>query len=266
MTRRERLERKAEKRREWADGAEARSTERFSAARQAVAGIPPGQPILVGHHSEKRHRNALKRHDARMRRGFEESEKAENHRNKADGLDRQLRTSIYSDDDDAIERLADKITDLESQRDANKAINAAWRKAGKPKPVDTDGWARVAEVMGVKADDPQVKIARIGMANDFMDRAPFPPYVGQNLSGRIKQAKDRIEQIKRQQANSAAADEAGGVLVKRIAANGTEYAVVTFAEKPEYSVIRSLKDAGFHWGSGSWHGRAENLPGDLATA
>ena len=39
-----------------------------------------------------------------------------------------------------------------------------------------------------------------------------------------------------------------------------EYVTVTFAEKPEYGIIRDLKSAGFHWGGGSWHGRREALP------
>ena len=66
MTRRERLERKLEKRQEWAEKAEARSTARYKAARAAVENIPFGQPILVGHHSERRHRAAIARSDANM--------------------------------------------------------------------------------------------------------------------------------------------------------------------------------------------------------
>jgi hypothetical protein len=45
----------------------ARSDESNRASRAAVAGIVPGQPILVGHHSEGRHRRDLARSDRHMR-------------------------------------------------------------------------------------------------------------------------------------------------------------------------------------------------------
>ena len=56
MTRRERLERKVEKREEWADKARVRSEASFAAASAISDRIPLGQPILVGHHSERRAR------------------------------------------------------------------------------------------------------------------------------------------------------------------------------------------------------------------
>lgn len=130
MTRRERLERRAQKRQEWAEKADGRAAERFDAARRAVEGIEPGQPIIVGHHSEKMHRGALNRHDRAMRRGSEEAAKAKRHLRKADGIAHQLDRSIFSDDADAIEQLDAKVAALEAKRDTWKAWNAYWRKHG----------------------------------------------------------------------------------------------------------------------------------------
>lgn len=48
----------------------------FGASSAAVAGIPLGQPILVGHHSEKRHRRDLDRSHRAMRRGVEANKQA----------------------------------------------------------------------------------------------------------------------------------------------------------------------------------------------
>lgn len=45
-------------------------------AHSLVEGIPMGQPILVGHHSERGHRATLKRCDAATRRALNESERA----------------------------------------------------------------------------------------------------------------------------------------------------------------------------------------------
>src|SRR6266540_2525964 len=52
-------------------------------ARDELDLIPPGQPILVGHHSERGHRAALRRIDGRMRRSIEEDGKAQHHRRAA---------------------------------------------------------------------------------------------------------------------------------------------------------------------------------------
>jgi len=61
-----------------ADNAERRAAVAFDRAdlSEEKSGIPFGQPILVGHHSERRHRRAIERADNAMRRGIEESDKA----------------------------------------------------------------------------------------------------------------------------------------------------------------------------------------------
>ena len=161
MTRRERLERKLEKRRDWAAGRAAKSEASFSAAHDTP--LPPGgEPIKIGHHSEKRHRAALAAVDNRMRKGFEHADMAKHHRGKAMGLEAQLDGSIFSDDPDAIEQLEAKLADLEADRERRKRANADWRKGG-----------RVGE-------------------------CPYQPYELSNLGGRIKNARDRISQIKAQ--------------------------------------------------------------------
>lgn len=80
----ERARAKAEKYEEWADNAQKRSDDAFERSQKAVAPIPFGQPILVGHHSERAHRAALRLSDNAMRKCVEESNKAENYSNKAD--------------------------------------------------------------------------------------------------------------------------------------------------------------------------------------
>jgi len=261
MKRRERLERKLEKRQEWASNAAARSNQRYESARQATEGIPFGQPILIGHHSEKRHRNALKRQDNHMRKSCEESDKAKHHQGKAHGLADQLDRTIFSDDDDAIQQLEEKVKGLEAERDRAKITNAAWRKAGKPKADNALGWAKIAAILGVEPES--FTDLRLAQARDGCGRSPYPPYVGQNLSGNIKRCKDRIAQIKYKNEKAAKAEQAGGVMLEHQTVMGKEWTIVTFAEKPEYSLIKILKAAGFYWGSGSWHGYSENLPEEV---
>ena len=68
--RKERLEERAERARANADGEFARSQE-------AVRHIPFGQPILRGHHSERRHRRDIERSHAAMDRALEQTKRAE---------------------------------------------------------------------------------------------------------------------------------------------------------------------------------------------
>ncbi len=90
MNYRDRLARKAERRKEWAEGRARKATESFQKAHDATKHIPMGQPILVGHHSEGRHRAALRRSDAAGFKGLEHHEMAEAHAYKAARIDRAV--------------------------------------------------------------------------------------------------------------------------------------------------------------------------------
>jgi len=249
MTRRERLERKAELRREWAEKRRARSTASFSRSKEILDPIPFGQPILVGHHSENGHRNALNKADNAMRAGCESSAMANLHEEKADGIERQLRTSIFSDDSDATEQLQAKIAKEEKARDLMKAANAIVRK--KPKNGWTAEKGEKLKALGIPAE----KVAEL-FTPDFCGRIGFPSYALTNLGANIRRMKERIADIDRQNARKQAAELAPeGVLVE-----GGEYVRVTFPEKPERETINALKAGGFTWGGGSWTGKREDLP------
>lgn len=67
---------KVDRYRQYAENARRKSREAYQASHAAIDALPFGQPILAGHHSEQRHRNALKRQDAKMRKSIEEDERA----------------------------------------------------------------------------------------------------------------------------------------------------------------------------------------------
>lgn len=83
---RERYER-AERRADYHAGAAGSAASRSEAAWSAEHGIldmiPAGQPILVGHHSEKRHRRDLARAESLRRRASAEAERSEYHAERA---------------------------------------------------------------------------------------------------------------------------------------------------------------------------------------
>ncbi|WP_331735442.1 DUF3560 domain-containing protein (plasmid) [Streptomyces goshikiensis] len=67
-----------------ADRAAGASKAALAEARRIGSAIPFGQPVLVGHHSEKRHRAALDRIDSNMRKGIDEGNRAEHWADRAD--------------------------------------------------------------------------------------------------------------------------------------------------------------------------------------
>ncbi len=84
----ERAEDRADYHADAAGRAAGRSDARWDAARQIMSHIPPGQPILLGHHSEGRHRRDLARADSHERRSVEEAGKADYHAERAQAAGR----------------------------------------------------------------------------------------------------------------------------------------------------------------------------------
>lgn len=182
MNTRERRERKAERLRGWADNAGKRATQRFNAAdpSESNTGIPFGQPILVGHHSERRHRNTLDRIDNNMRKGVEESDKRDRLNSRADGIEDQIENTIFSDDHDAIEKLEAKIAGLEAKRDMMKAFNKSALKHSPDYELLND--ALKADLLSV-ATYASYQLGKGG---------GFPSYALSNLGATIRTAKKRL--------------------------------------------------------------------------
>lgn len=82
----ERAKKKAERLSGYAFNAEKRSNEyyRKSDLSEEATGIPFGQPILVGHHSEGRHRRTVERAWNNMGKSIAESEKANDYKRRAE--------------------------------------------------------------------------------------------------------------------------------------------------------------------------------------
>jgi hypothetical protein len=126
----ERMEGRAEK-------AEAEARHRFSAARAATAAIPFGQPILIGHHSEKRHRAALARSDANMRAGCEASDKAKHYADRAAAAAETASGEKFTDP----RYLGNRIAEVEvEERDILRRLAEADGKIG-------DAYARYRDRM-----------------------------------------------------------------------------------------------------------------------
>jgi len=84
------LERKAERFKTFSEHAKDRADEHFDKAHNAISGIPMGQPILVGHHSQKRHERALERQDLHVNKAMEELERVDKYDIKSKHVDTLL--------------------------------------------------------------------------------------------------------------------------------------------------------------------------------
>ena len=80
----ERAKAKSEKYQNWANSADKKSNEYYEASQEGSDFLSLGEPIKVGHHSEKRHRASIERNWSRMGKSVEFSEKAESHESKAE--------------------------------------------------------------------------------------------------------------------------------------------------------------------------------------
>src|SRR6266700_6632794 len=180
MTYRERRERRADRLREWAAKRAAKSEAAFDRAHDVAGQIPLGQPVLIGHHSERRHRRDLARIDGAMGAGVQHGKVADRMGERADNIEAALQASIYDDDPDAIEQLRKRIAALEAERDRIKAYNASCRRGQRePSLLDEHQRANLETVA-------RVAPYQIGKGGSF------PSYALSNLSGNLARNRQRL--------------------------------------------------------------------------
>ncbi len=107
--RNERAAERAEYRTELADKREAEAEAAYEASDRAVEGIPMGQPVLVGHHSQRRHEKALERSRNQLSKSVELSKTAKYHAGRAEAA------AGYQGHREDIPRTQRRIERLEAQ-------------------------------------------------------------------------------------------------------------------------------------------------------
>lgn len=217
------------KRREKAEGnavrLEQEASARFDRAHDAIKYIPPGQPVLCGHHSERRHLRDLDRYDQHMRVGVEASRAADRAKWAAGNSGRV----ITADDPEAVVALEEKLTKLEGQREQMKASNKAYRKGG---------WPAVAEILGEKV------AARMEELLPSYEKKPFPSYALQNLGANARRIKGRIEELRVAEERPEAEDiEGDGFTIEE---DKDECRIrFFFDERPDRETCRLMRSNGF---------------------
>jgi hypothetical protein len=227
---------------ELADSNREKSNAEFKKAdlSEGATGIPFGQPILVGHHSEGRHRRTIDRADKAMRRSIEADAKADHYERKAAGVGKG---GISSDDPEAVTKLQAKI-------DAGKALQAFMKAANKIVRRKGDSNSKVAALVQLGMTDAEaLKL----LTPDFCNRYGFAPYMLANNNANIKRMEERIEQLQEMPTTRQEYfyGESEVVVVVDPSINRTQ---LRFPAKPPEDVRTLLKAHGFRWApsQGAW--------------
>lgn len=221
-----------------AEKADAESKGRLKQADDMLSVIPMGQPILVGHHSEKRHRRDLDRIHTNIGKGIEAQQKAEKLRERAASVGKG---GVSSDDPEAVQKLTEKLQKLEKQQAHYKAINKALRKA------DKSGDNAPLKALGLS----EQTIAGLKQP-DFSGNRGIPSYVLTNNSSNMRRIRERIEALKATAEDQTSEEQYGPI---RIVDNVEENRIqIFFPGKPATDLRRTLKSAGFRWSptTGAW--------------
>ncbi len=218
----ERLKALAKKRQEESNSVYERSV-------KSLSGLGMGQPILIGHHSETRHRNLLKNANRMTAKSIELFNESENLAARAFAA--ECNTAISSDDPQAIVKLEERIAKLSTLQEKMKAVN----KAIKAKKSLTD--------LGLGIDENDAK--KLSTKNQF-GYVGFPRFELSNNNANMIRLKKRLEYLKKTQAIPTMAPISQNGIEIRDSAE-TNRIQIYFPGKPPQATIEHLKSNGFRW-------------------
>jgi hypothetical protein len=205
--------------------------------------IPMGQPILVGHHSEKRDRRFRNRLWDLMGQSVAANDKADYYEQKAEAI--ESNQAIFSDDPDAIEKLKEKIAAAVDRQDFMKAGN----KIVKSKKLTIEQKIEQLEAAGHSA---------MILQPDFCGRVGYADYELTNNNANIRRMKQRLEQLEKALINAVDIGDTEEKypdldLIVRHARTINRVQLI-FSGKPSIQIRNLLKSHGFRWApsEGAW--------------
>jgi hypothetical protein len=206
----------------------------YTRAKAMGEAIPLGQPILIGHHSEKRDRNYRAKIHNTFGKSFALADKAEYFMRRAEAVGTG---GISSDDPDAIAKLKAEYQEMETNHKLMIKANALIRKN------DRDGLAK----LGYAEDD----VKRLFGAN-VTRTVGFPSYRLTNHNANMKRVLGRIKVLETLAKRVESKIEAETYTYSE---DKAENRVMFFFEgKPDESTRTTLKRHGFKWSPtrGAW--------------
>jgi hypothetical protein len=193
-----------------------------------------GQPILVGHHSERGARRDHDRMTALMRKGVTLLRASEHAASSYAGH------AILSDDPDAIAALTAKAEKLETLQTIYKAVNKLVRKN------DVAGIVALGVAMG----HPLGESTATQLCTGGKYERGIQPYELTSINNKIKTARARILELQRAAVAAAMEPISGEIdgfaftISEDIADNRI---VIAFDRKPSREILKTLQQAAFKW-------------------
>ena len=245
----ERRQNRKDRYEELADKNQQQSQERYDAARSIGSRIPMGQPILVGHHSERGHRADLKRIDNNMRKSIEHRDKARYYEDRAQTIENDR--TIYSDDPEAIQKLKQRLADLEEYQAWMKTINKLCQSK---KLSDEQIVEQLEDEYGCSTS-----VAHWLLNPKYSyEKRGFQTWQLSNNNANIRRIKERIAQLEKAETEETSERIMGEVkLVDSVEHNRLQ---IFFPDKPSAEVRSRLKQQGFRWSrqQGCWQRHRSN--------
>ena len=224
---RERLEERAAKKRREGEA-------RYNSGMERLRAIPFGQPILVGHHSEKRDRNYRAKAVGAIDKGIE----LQNYAGELEARAAAVGTGgISSDDPEAVVKLKEELATLEAKQAKMVKANRLLRKG------DDAGLAE----MGYSA--PEIAALK---TPDYLGRVGYADYETKNNGANIRRIKGRIEMLSKAATRESSERTVGNItIVENTEINRLQF---KFPGKPSAAVREVLKGRGFRWSpmEGAW--------------
>ena len=212
------------------------SEQMHSSAHQLAEIIPFGQPILIGHHSERRDRNYRNRIQRRFEKSFELQKKAEYYENRLQSA--LSNTAISSDDPEATTLLKEKLAKLEKRQETFRSINKIIKRKKGSREEKT---AELTTLLPSWKPESIHKLFEV----DFCGRVGIPDYELTNNNANIRRIKQRIEALSKREGQETTESTINGVrVVDNIEENRLQ---LFFPGKPAVEIRTSLKRAGFRW-------------------
>ena len=203
--------------------------------------IPFGQPILIGHHSEKSDRSYRNRIHNKFEQAFEAYDKADYYNQKAtSAIDND---AISSDAPDAIELLKEKLQNLKESHEMMLHGNKIIRNK---KLTDEQ---KISELVKIGLPEPKAKDK---LSGDCMGNIGFPRYAITNSSVNIRNVEKRITELEKRKNDVTTETSIGDIdIIDSVEENRI---MIIFPGVPGESIRARLKSDGFRWSpsNGAW--------------
>ena len=243
------LEAKRERLENAADRAETNATDAYNRAdlSEGKSGIPLGQPILVGHHSEGRHRRALERAHSAMTKSVSETKRAGDLRARAASVGTG---GINAQDPEAITKLREKLSSLEIKQAQMKTANSVVRtlvKRGITHEIEGVDWDNAVALFSEKlGKDYGDKILRLFLEPKYGRVIAFESFQLTNNNAQIKATQKRLVSLEVMRASEPVRKEIEGICIY---VENPDLARIQlfFDGKPSNDVRSILKSHGFKW-------------------